>query len=85
MTHETLPAVSVETVWRRSSGMDRKTGLHLHEAIRKEVARRRLHWIAGVPTPADLEAVLKHVAHAEKQPLDDVRACLVSLQITVVP
>lgn len=59
--------------------------LDVAQAIRKEVARRRQHWIAGVPTPADLEAVLKHVAHAAKQPLEDVRPILVALQIRVVP
>ena len=53
------------------------TGWHIIlSAVNAEIAARRKYWIGGVPTPADMEAVEKHIARRLKVSLDVLRAAL---------
>ena len=55
--------------------------------IAAELATRRKHWIAGVPTPADIDATVTHLAHRLKLPREEVRtvvrAELAALRIAI--
>lgn len=48
--------------------------------VAAELATRRKHWIAGVPTPADIDAAVAHLAHRLKLPPDTVRAEIAALR-----
>lgn len=52
-------------------------------AISAEVATRRRLWIGGVPTPADIDAMVRHLVHRLKVPEAIIRETL--SPITVVP
>ena len=42
-------------------------GFHITlSAVTAEVAERRKSWIGGVPTPADVDAMVRHLAHRLK-------------------
>lgn len=50
-----------------------------------EIKVRRMRWIAGVPTPADLVVVEKHVAHRLKTTVEAVRAAVGVVRPATVP
>ncbi len=45
-------------------------------AVGAEVALRRRHWIAGIPTPSDIDAMVSHLAHRLKLPEATIRDTL---------
>lgn len=45
-------------------------------AVSAEVLIRKRHWIAGIPTPADVTAMVRHLAHRLKLPEATIRDTL---------
>jgi hypothetical protein len=45
-------------------------------AVAEEMARRKKHWIGGVPTPGDLTGVERQVGYRLKITWDEVKAAL---------
>ena len=45
-------------------------------AVSAEVKERRRHWIGGVPTPADVDALVRQLAHRLKVPETVIRETL---------
>jgi hypothetical protein len=57
----------------------------IHALWTGEILSRRRRWIAGVPTPADLAVVEKHVAHRLKTTVEAVRAAVGVVRPATVP
>lgn len=45
-------------------------------AVSAELATRKQHWIAGIPTPSDIDAMVSHLAHRLKLPEATIRDTL---------
>jgi hypothetical protein len=43
--------------------------------VAAELKERRKHWIGGIPTPADIDATVTHLAHRLKLSPDTLAAC----------